>query len=64
LVRRRWPRLAVAGTGLSALVSWLLLLDQGPSTARIIAAVATTTGSVISIVRLRKEERSGSEREV
>jgi len=52
------------GMALTAILSWVLLLDQGASSARVIAAVATTAGAVISIIRLRRELGDGTEREV
>lgn len=59
----RWPRVAAVAFGLSAIISWMLLLDQGASTARVIAAAATTVASAISIIRLRRGQGDGTERE-
>ena len=60
----RWTRVAAVAMGLSAIFSWVLLLEQGASTARIIAAAATTVGAAIAIIRLRKEQGGGTERKV
>jgi len=62
--KRRWPRIAAVAMVLSAVVSWMIFLDEGPSTARLIAGVATSVGSILSLVRLWKEERGGTQREV
>ncbi len=62
--KKRWPRIAAAAMLLTAIVSWVLLLDEGVSSARVLAAVFTTIGSVLSVWRLWKEERGGTEREV
>lgn len=62
--KKRWPRIAAAAMILTAVVSWILILDEGPSNARVLAAAFTSIGSVLSVWRLWKEERGGTEREV
>ncbi|MCD4690501.1 hypothetical protein K8S17_03480 [bacterium] len=64
LLARRWPRVAAIGMVLGAVVSWVIVLEDGPSDARILSAVAMTVGSVISIVRMKRGKSRGEQREV
>jgi len=61
---RRAHAIAAALFCAGAVVSWWLVIDEGPSTARVVAAFATSLAAVAEVLRavrttgLAKEDRS------
>jgi hypothetical protein len=57
---RRNPRLLLVSIvlfGLMAIISWWMVIEDGPSPARVIAAVATSVGAVLQAIVRRREIR-------
>ena len=59
-VAARIRRLTMAGFALAAAISWWIVVDEGPSDARVITAIITTLVVVVELaLRRRRREPEG-----
>jgi len=58
----RIRRLATVGFALTAAISWWMVVDEGPSDARVITAIFTTLAVVVELT-VRRRRRKPEERD-